>query len=152
METAVFTSRTSPRLALTFWGGVTERTLFCAIQLGRNKAAKKASRGAFLSNSLGPHDLLDSIFKIILARQPDVCGDDPAIAVDQERGRQRVHAAVQLGSGVITLHNPVVDCQFGDEGLDHRPSLFIHGYTDYSETLVFVLSLELNEPRDLDFT
>ena len=42
--TEVFTASAAPRLATTFSGGVTDRTLVCAKQHGRDKAASKASR------------------------------------------------------------------------------------------------------------
>ena len=75
---------------------------------------------------------------------------DLAIAVDQEGGRQRIHPAVQLGDRIVSLQDPIIDGQLGDERLHGRPPFFVHRDADDGETLVFVLALEVDEPGNLD--
>src|SRR5260370_32732404 len=141
----VFTSRAAPRFAVTFSTGPTVRTLVCAKQHGRNKAANQASRRAL-------HQFLDSIFKIILARQTNVRCRNLSVPIDQKRGPQLLNTALHLRRLIAALKNSVVDREVRHERLNHSPALFVHRNADDREAPLLILALEIDEPGDFDFT
>src|SRR6202142_765093 len=144
METRA--STVALRLAVIFGGGVAvSRGLSCAPRA----VAKRASASAgSLGGSL--EKLLKVIFVPALAHEANVNGGDAALAIDHERGRERVDAAVEVRHFVVAQEDAVIDAGLGDEGLDGLPPVLVHRYADNGKSLPFVLALELDEPGDLD--
>ena len=78
-------------------------------------------------------------------------GGDTSFSIDEERGGQRVDTAVHAGRLIVANDYPVVDAEFGEEGLDHFPAFIVHGDTEDGKAFVLVLPLHLHEPGDLQF-
>jgi len=79
-----------------------------------------------------------------------VNGGDAPLAIDHERGGERVDAAVEVRHLFVAQQDAVIDARLGDEGLYGLPSVLIHRYAHNGKALPFVLALELDEPGNLD--
>src|ERR1035441_823630 len=133
------------RLPATFWGCPTVRRSLvgdCGHSAGRHSST--ASTGRRLQ------EFLNTIFEIPPVREPNVDRGNFPLPIDQEGGRQRVHAAVLPGSIVVADHHPVIHFQIREEWLDGFPALVVHGHAEHFETLVLILALHLHKPRDLN--
>src|SRR3984957_5270181 len=86
-----------------------------------------------------------------LARQANMLGGDPALAVDEKRSWEGFNAAVHLCDGAVTKHDRVVHRLPPKVGLHRPPTVVIHGHTQHGEARVLVRILELDEPGNLDF-
>ena len=75
---------------------------------------------------------------------------DLSVPVDEERGRQRIHAAVKLGRFAVADHHAVVHAQLRKKRLHGFPAIIVHGDAQHRESLVLVSALEVHEPGDLD--
>jgi len=68
-------------------------------------------------------------------------GRDPSGAVDEKRGRQRIHASVNLGRLIVAHYKAVVDSHLRGEGFYHFPTFVVHGDSQHFKTAIFVLAL-----------
>ena len=75
---------------------------------------------------------------------------DFSVPVDQERGRQRVNAAVKLRGGIVADDHAIIHAQFGEEWLDDIPPFIVHRNADHRKTAILVLALHLHEPGNFD--
>src|SRR5229473_1338641 len=77
-------------------------------------------------------------------------GGDAAGTVYQERGGQRVHAAVPRAHFFVAHQDAVIDLALLDVGLHHAPAIVVHRDANYREATILVGLLELDEPGNLD--
>src|SRR2546425_133786 len=77
---------------------------------------------------------------------------DPSGAVDEKRGRQRLHTSISLGRLIVAHHQAVVDSHLRGEGFYDFPTFVVHGDSQHFKTAIFVLALHFHEPWDLDLT
>jgi hypothetical protein len=77
-------------------------------------------------------------------------GGDTSVPVDHKRGGQRFQAAVLIARFVVAQHHTIIDFSFRDKGIDRLPAVIVHRDAEDFEASVFVFTLELREPRDLD--
>src|SRR5208337_5267795 len=85
------------------------------------------------------------------ALQAELAGDELAVAVHKERGRQDADSAVALANGLFAEQDGVVDTHLLRELGDVFSAGIVHGYADDLEALRAVFFLQLDEPRHLDF-
>src|SRR5690242_1341019 len=75
--------------------------------------------------------VLDVLFDLAVADQPEGAGDDLAVASDVEGRRQHFGAAIEIGDWITADEDGVVDALFfGERAYFFWLRILIHGYAD----------------------
>src|SRR5215469_762334 len=91
------------------------------------------------------------MLEILAVCQADMDGGDFAVAVDQKRGRQRIHAAISLRRLIGAKDHAIVHLQIREKRLDYLPAFIIHGNAQDYETLVLIPLLKVDKPGNFNF-
>jgi hypothetical protein len=75
-----------------------------------------------------------------------------AVPVNQNRRGKRLGGPIQIGRRVISHHDRIIDLHLFGERRDRFPSVIVERYADHYKSLIFILSLKIDEPRDFDLT
>src|SRR6202035_5751208 len=109
-----------------------------------------ASIGSSIARASRFEQLLNRIFEILPAGEPDMDGRNAAFAIDHEGGGQRFHAAILIAHLVVSQHDSVINLLLRYERIDGFPAVVIHGDAEHLEAAVLVLPLELGKPGNFD--
>jgi len=77
-------------------------------------------------------------------------GRDLSLAIEQQRGRQRIQPPIEVSGFRIAQNDAIVDLHVLDVRLHHVPTILVHGNAQHGEAPILKLLFNLDEPGDLD--
>jgi len=140
-----------PRFATTFSGGTTLTTLLSELRVvcPRDDDARVRISAAAIGTLVQKPD--DGFLILIFAYQSLMLCRNGSVAIDDKGGRQRLDTAVRFSNLVITSDDSVIDLVLREVGFHYGPPFVVHGDTKDCESAIFVATLKVNEPGDLNF-